>query len=180
MTQDHLQTLASHCSATPHIPMPVLPEQTSPRIDDSSLTVTPGTRTCNGASEETGTNAVTPSPNSNDPLLHAGTALKRPPISKKLLEMHRQWQATAESLGGPYARIIVSQVEAKQRIFQALHDAFAPMNINDLHKVIEWLGIAQRTTVIATQTSFPLTCRCSGSYIGTQGCRPIACAETVP
>ena len=51
-------------------------------------------------------------------------------MSKSAIEAHRKWQAEAERLGGPNARVVVSKPEAKKLIFDKLHNKFAPMNID--------------------------------------------------
>jgi len=55
--------------------------------------------------------------------------------SKAALDMHKKWQEQANSMGGPNARIVVEKRKAKKLIFDMLHDAFAPMNITQIHKV---------------------------------------------
>ena len=59
-------------------------------------------------------------------------AKKPAAMSKKTLETHAKWQAEAERLGGPSAKIVVSKADAKKLVFDALHDSFKPMNINGL------------------------------------------------
>lgn len=58
-------------------------------------------------------------------------AIEKPKvISKSAIEAHRKWQAEAEKLGGPDARVVVSKPDAKKLIFNKLHNEFAPMNID--------------------------------------------------
>jgi hypothetical protein len=58
-------------------------------------------------------------------------AVEKPKVmSKSAIEAHRKWQAEAEKLGGPDARVIVSKPDAKKLIFDKLHNEFAPMNID--------------------------------------------------
>ncbi len=51
-------------------------------------------------------------------------------MSKSAIEAHRKWQAEAEKLGGPNARVVVSKPEAKKLVFDELRNEFAPMNID--------------------------------------------------
>jgi hypothetical protein len=53
-------------------------------------------------------------------------------LSKTAIECHKKWQTEAEKLGGPGVKIIVCKPEAKKLIFDKLHDAFAPMNIDGM------------------------------------------------
>ncbi|GKY96953.1 hypothetical protein MPSEU_000654300 [Mayamaea pseudoterrestris] len=140
MTKEHLQTLVDKCSSTLDIGMPIFPSLMSPcaatNAIDVSNTVTPGPRAQVGfdaTATDLDSSTITPSPG----LADAKKAAAKAPVSKKQLDMHRQWQATAESLGGPNARIIVNKNDAKKLIFDVLHDAFAPMNITDLHKALK-------------------------------------------
>ena len=129
MTKQHIDILAAKCSNRLDIEMPNFSDVAS-SPSGISHTVSPGPRA------QVDADTITPSP---------GVALKeaaasknataKPLVSKKQLEMHKQWQAVAESLGGKDARLVVSKPEAKKLIFEALRDAFAPMNITDLHKV---------------------------------------------
>jgi hypothetical protein len=52
--------------------------------------------------------------------------------SVEALEIHRKWQAAAEAMGGPDARIIVEKKKAKKIIFALLYDSFRPMNITQI------------------------------------------------
>lgn len=68
--------------------------------------------------------------------IDAATTAKNPTVekpkvmSKSAIEAHRKWQAEAEKLGGPDARVVVSKPDAKKLIFDKLHNEFAPMNID--------------------------------------------------
>jgi hypothetical protein len=75
---------------------------------------------------------VTPSPLSKGATKKTVAAGSDKPkeMSKNSLELHKKWQAEAEKLGGPGVKIIVGKSEAKKLIFDKLHDAFAPMNID--------------------------------------------------
>lgn len=73
---------------------------------------------------------VTPSPLSKGETKKTLAAGSDKPMSKNLLENHKRWQAEAEKLGGPGVKIIFDKPEAKKLIFDKLHDAFAPMNID--------------------------------------------------
>ena len=71
---------------------------------------------------------VTPSPM---PPSSKKTEDEKPKVmSKSAIEAHRKWQAEAERLGGPNARVVVSKPEAKKLIFDKLHNEFTPMNID--------------------------------------------------
>ena len=54
-------------------------------------------------------------------------------MSKSAIEAHRKWQAEAEKLGGPDARVVVSKPDAKKLIFDKLYDEFTPMNIDGVY-----------------------------------------------
>jgi hypothetical protein len=72
--------------------------------------------------------SVTPSPM---PPSSKKTEDEKPKVmSKSAIEAHRKWQAEAERLGGPNARVVVSKPEAKKLIFGKLHNEFTPMNID--------------------------------------------------
>ena len=139
MTQEHMDLLVAKCSRKGKIDMPNFDAAASPAketVENSILS-----------------NTITPPPNAGDTQVWAfhskkkgkvtpspGTALtkgksKGSKHSKKLMEMHKQWQEQATAMGGPEARIVVSKPEAKKIIFDLLHDAFAPMNITQIHKV---------------------------------------------
>ncbi|KAL7550777.1 hypothetical protein ACHAWF_013987 [Thalassiosira exigua] len=62
---------------------------------------------------------------------------KKPVLSGKALESHRKWQAEAERMGGPAARIVVDRAGAKKLVFDKLHDDFKPMNINGLYAALK-------------------------------------------
>ena len=87
-------------------------------------------------------NCVTPLPNPSLP--HKGTAAisqvvsgktKAPilKVSHAAVARHEKWQADAKKLG--VNRIIVKKNEAKKVVFDALYDAFRPMNLNDIYLV---------------------------------------------
>ena len=60
-----------------------------------------------------------------------GNSITPPPChDMAVAEAHRKWQAEAERLGGPNARVVVSKPEAKKLIFDKLHNEFTPMNID--------------------------------------------------
>jgi hypothetical protein len=191
MTKEHLEVLAAKCSSQANIEMPIFPElaTASPSgtaASDFSNTVTPGPRAQvdpDAAYHDMTT--ITPSPGFalKEANANKAAAKTKPPVSKKQLEMHQQWQATAESMGGPNARIIVSKSDAKKLIFDALHDAFAPMNITDLHRV----RIARNGRCI-TRSCYGKTRPLQQSYslisilytIGPQRCCPIAGTQAMP
>ena len=59
-------------------------------------------------------------------------ALAKPSTSSK--NLYRKWQMAAEEMGF-MGQIIVDKVQAKQIIFDWLHDQFRPKTINDIYKV---------------------------------------------
>jgi hypothetical protein len=180
MTKEHLFTLASKCSSKSDVHMPVFPTTASPSaadVDIASHTVTPGRNAQIDAATET-LASVTPSPGQALKDANVAKAGKlKPPASQKQLEMHRQWQATAESMGGPNARIIVSKPEAKKLIFDVLHDAFAPMNITELHSVRRRRVITKGSTS-ATALTFP--CFLCLAPTGSQGRRSLTRPQAMP
>ena len=85
---------------------------------------------------------VTPLPNSPRPP-NAVTATSQvvggqkktsvPKVSRAALARHEMWQADAKKLG--VNRIIVKKNEAQKVVFDTLHDAFCPMNFNNIYTV---------------------------------------------
>lgn len=74
---------------------------------------------------------VTPSPLSKGATKKTLAGSDKPNVmSTKTIESRSKWQAEAEKLGGPGVKIIVHKTEAKKIIFDKMHDAFAPMNID--------------------------------------------------
>ena len=128
MTAAHKKVLATKCSQSPHIAMPVFPE--SPSKDSrttglASHTVTPPPGALQmKSSSKNNTNGNTVSP---------ATTVKKPP-SKQVLALHRKFQETAEAMGGPGTRIVVSKPAAKKLIFDHLFDSFRPKNITQIYK----------------------------------------------
>jgi len=53
------------------------------------------------------------------------------------MAIHRKWQAAAEQMGGPDARIVVDKKAAKKLVFDLLYDAFCPMNITQIHAALK-------------------------------------------
>lgn len=127
MTPAHINLLASKCSRSKDIAMPVFPAshgQDTPKNDNVSRTdITPET-TQNFSSSDANT-------------LGGQQPVAKAP-SKQALALHRKWQEAAEAMGGPDARIVVSKPIAKKLIFHLLHDAFRPLNITQIHKVKCW------------------------------------------
>jgi hypothetical protein len=60
--------------------------------------------------------------------------------SKAAIEMHKKWQQQASAYD-PTARLVIDKTKAKELIFDALHDSFAPMNITQIHTVRSESGI---------------------------------------
>ena len=98
--------------------------------------------------------------------------------SKQALAMHRKWQEAAEEMGGPDARIVVSKPAAKTLIYNQLHDAFAPMNITQIHKV---RGLFAFPPVMLT-IEFDVILQNFSPFQptrGPQGCRSISSLEVL-
>ena len=88
------------------------------------------------------TNCVTPLPNSSLPpqgtaaisqVVRGKTKAHIVKVSDAAFARVEKWQADAKKLG--VNRIIVKKNEAKKVIFDALYDAFRPMNLNDIYLV---------------------------------------------
>lgn len=95
-------------------------------ITEGQSNIVIGAIHCKGSKKTNG--GVTPSPM---PLSSKKPEDEKPKVmSKSAIEAHRKWQAEAERLGGPNARVVVSKPEAKKLIFDKLHNEFAPMNID--------------------------------------------------
>lgn len=95
-------------------------------ITEGQSNVVVGAVDCKGGKKTNG--GVTPSP--MPPSSKKSEDEKPKVMSKSAIEAHRKWQAEAERLGGPNARVVVSKPEAKKLIFDKLHNEFAPMNID--------------------------------------------------
>ncbi len=93
---------------------------------ESQSNIVIGAIHCKGGKISQG--GVTPSPM---PLSSKKPDDDKPKVmSKSAIEAHRKWQAEAEKLGGPNARVVVSKPEAKKLIFDKLRDEFSPLNID--------------------------------------------------
>jgi hypothetical protein len=140
MEAKHLKAIATKCSKQKRPTIPSFP----------SISSSPSAK-----KNHANANFVTPPPNSlaakatqaregnskNDdgsaeitPLASASRNPKKP--SAGALAMHKKWQEAAEAIGGKDARIVVSKPVAKKLVFDLLFDAFRPMNITDIYKVI--------------------------------------------
>ena len=128
MTAAHKKALGTKCSKTPNIAMPVFPESPSKESQTTELashTVTPppnGALQMKTSSKNAKGNTVTPH-----------TTAKKPP-SKQVLALHRKFQETAEAMGGPGTRIVVSKPAAKKLIFDHLFDSFRTKNVTQVYK----------------------------------------------
>ncbi len=79
-------------------------------------------------------NCVTPNPTSKDTTgIPAAVSVERKKVSRAAVARHEKWQADARKLG--VHRIIVKKNEAIKFIYDALHDAFCPMNIESIYLV---------------------------------------------
>lgn len=127
MTDEHMYFLIKKCSrkktghSMPHFTAALTPSKTHSPVDV--------------------TNTVTPLP--NDPKQEKCT--KKP--SKQALALHRKWQETAETMGGPGARIIVGKPQAKEKVFSLLFDAFRPMNITEIYQARPFSSFSQYISI---------------------------------
>jgi hypothetical protein len=146
MTHEHQKALIEHCSKYKDCAMPIF--ALSPTKDGISSTII-----------NHSANTITPLPilgnleqqqeqhilgrQCIDVALSSDTSMisnKKPSTelkpSKAQLEIHRKWQAAAEAEGGSNARIVLYKPTAKKMIFEFLFDAFRPMNITEIYKVL--------------------------------------------
>lgn len=148
MTQEHKCILASKCSKFKNAAMPLFDDSSeSPsKVSGNSSIINSNTISpvSNAAMDDAATSAkthrvATVSPDAEGKALEGASVKATKPHNSKpsaqLLETHRKWQETAEALGGPGSRIIVSKPEAKKLVYAELYDAFRPMNITDIYKV---------------------------------------------
>jgi hypothetical protein len=119
MTHEHKQIMAQKCS---RLSSPVFP-----KFPPSSPSKAPGPGT---------TNTLTPPPNGTKQVTPTPGAKKGKP-SAQAMAIHRKWQAAAEAMSGPEARIVVDKKAAKKLILDLLYDAFSPMNITQIHAALK-------------------------------------------
>jgi hypothetical protein len=143
MTQEHKQVLIDQCSKYKDCAMPIFDlsptKEGSKIINHPANTITPPP--ISGILEQQQENSIgsqyTVTPTHDDMSMVAkkklSTELKP---SKAQLEIHRKWQTAVEAAGGPKARIVLYKPAAKKLIFDFLFDAFRPMNITEIHKVM--------------------------------------------
>lgn len=138
LSAEHICVLRKHCSQNPSVSMPNLP-----------VTVAGLMSPVPTAPKKSSSNVVTPpivtelDPNN----------MPKKPTSKVALDMHKRWQQQAEKMGGREARIVVEKSKAKKIIFDLLHDAFAPMNITQIHSVRRLLcELKSRTFQVILET----------------------------
>lgn len=118
ITNEHAKVLRKHCSQNPTVSIP-----------DLSVTTRGLKSPAPTAPNKDASHVVTPL------VAELEANMPKKPASRAALDMHKKWQQEAEKMGGPGARIVVDKDTAKKLIFDVLHDAFAPMNISQLHKV---------------------------------------------
>jgi hypothetical protein len=115
---EHLRTMASMCSAKKK---PKIPKLTS--------------------------HCVTPPPNRLVPkkvttaasrVLSGEAKVPVPKVSRSAVARHEKWQADAKKMG--VNRIIVKKNEAIKVVFDALYDAFRPMNLDNIYMVSAVIG----------------------------------------
>ena len=121
MSEDHKAALLSKCSSKKKVAMPNFQDSAQQTPCSHTLSVPLGTT---GMDHQTA-----------KPTLTANNDKTNKKPSKSALLLHQKWQETAESMGGPGARIVVSKPAAKQIIFDFMFDSFAPMNITQIFKV---------------------------------------------
>lgn len=154
MTQEHKETLIAKCSKYKDCSFPDFSDK-SPSKDEtktlpSIVTATVITPLSHSAvsvekrleNPDPAQSTVTPNHSEMNVevrnIASKKAALGATKPNKAQLEIHRKWQAAAEELGGPGARIVLHKPLAKKMIFDFLFDAFRPMNITDIHKVLSF------------------------------------------
>lgn len=132
LARDHIRALITKCSNQKSPVMPALPDSLSPMKQmQSGLATNTVTPPSNSVRSDTGQQAT-----SNESKSTITPTPSRPTqASEAALKRHREWQAAAEKAGGPDARIVVKKADAKPLIFDALYDAFRPMNITQIYNV---------------------------------------------
>jgi hypothetical protein len=119
MTEEHKTLMTNKCSRRSAPVFPAFSDETSP---------------CKPAGT---TNTLTPPPNDAKQVTPTPGHNKKTQPSAQAMAIHRKWQAAAEALGGPDARIVVDKKDAKKLIFGLLYDAFTPMNITQIHTALK-------------------------------------------
>ena len=142
---EHLRVMAQKCS---HGKDPSMPVFSAPPIESLSCSLSPKAEPNTIA--VTTANFVTPPPTSLAGSKEASTLpsslVNSKPVgggakanvsrNAKALELHKKWLETAQAMGGKEARIVVAKPAAKKLIFDFLYDAFQPMNITQIYKVL--------------------------------------------
>lgn len=132
------KVLKKYCSKDPMVEVPITAgppvKQTSAPVPN--LTSPEATRGKNGASKsnETVSHLVTPVVTERDVSMPCSKV-----SDKKAMEMHKKWLKQAQAFD-PNAKLILDMEKAKKLILDVLYDAFAPMNITQIHKVRGLLG----------------------------------------
>jgi hypothetical protein len=80
-------------------------------------------------------------PSSNSPKQKAKSLIVRGVPSTASQMLYRKWQLAADEMGSGQ-KIIVDKVQAKQLVFDWLHDQFKPRTITDIYKVIQALNLS--------------------------------------
>jgi hypothetical protein len=163
MTQEHMTALLAKCSKYKDTAMPIFPESPTRGSETTALSqmtlvtantgvVTPPPNTSSSVAtaqqqqqkkndpKGKTSSTITPCPGA------MATAVVAPATkpSKAQLEIHRKWQAAAEAAAASgthdaaasAVRIVLSKPVAKKIIYDFLYDAFRPMNITEIHKVL--------------------------------------------
>jgi hypothetical protein len=128
-----MDILSSKCTRQANIDMPKWNTASPSKVDEQTNLSTHAVTPCppnGGVFTQEDVPEVSPVPTAS-----MKQAKKPAQPSKQALALHRKWQEAAEALGGPEARIVVSKPAAKKLIFDMLHEAFAPMNITQIHQV---------------------------------------------
>jgi hypothetical protein len=82
-------------------------------------------------------------PCSNSPKQKAKPLITRGVPSAASQVMYRKWQLAADEMGSGQ-KIVVDKVQAKQLVFDWLHDQFKPRSITDIYKVIQALNLFEQ------------------------------------
>jgi hypothetical protein len=98
---------------------------------------------------------------------------KKKAVSATAQKAHAKWLAEAQKIGGPNAKLVLDRPEVKRLVFDVLHDAFGPKNVNDIYEVrpvapLPWtLSAKIVAAVVLTLCSFATPgfgSHCTSSY----------------
>ncbi len=120
LSPEHLRAIAKNCSKKR--------KPTMPKFASKCVTPNPS-RTPKG-------------PASSPAVVSAEMKRSVSKVSRAAVARHEKWQADAKKMG--VDRIIVKKSEAKRVIFDAVHDAFRPMNVDVIYMVSD-IGLGRFT-----------------------------------